>query len=442
MPKSLDPHRAKPEECVPCLFLTYSSARYIIFYLHSNAEDVGRCHSFCSSLRTQFQVHVFAVEYPGYGICPCPEGGCNEQRVTENAFTGFRFLHEVLKWPLDSIILLGRSIGCGPAISLAVQYPVSGVIVVSPMLSVKELTRDSIGPFAQLVDERFPNRERVPNIRSPFLVVHGKKDAMIPCRHGVELYNLCRSRKLLVCPKDMEHNTNLLANVTYFVLPILQFFSLPDYCFEDLQVPRWAYDKRLSPFYKESTISTSVWHCASPDKQLCEVAGSTSLSCPSGPGVSSEPLFHKAHQVVKGVLLDGSKPGAPSAPALGSAQKPLKPTECGDSGLQKRPVREPHVTHNCTASRKQFNVARTSVGIVSGGSDPQVVVSDFVKTDGLPNSAAEALSALQARLPLASDSAILSSSDFAEVVEVISRALAADTMVQPSPLVIGPCGDV
>ena len=63
---------------------------------------------------------------------------CNEQRVSENAFTGFRFLHELLKWPLDSIILLGRSIGCGPAISLAVQYPVSGVIFVSSMLSVKE----------------------------------------------------------------------------------------------------------------------------------------------------------------------------------------------------------------------------------------------------------------------------------------------------------------
>jgi hypothetical protein len=27
---------------------------------------------------------------------------------------------------------------------------------------------------------------------------------------------------------------------------MLQFFSLPDYCFEDIVVPKWAYDKRLS----------------------------------------------------------------------------------------------------------------------------------------------------------------------------------------------------
>jgi len=250
VPKNMDPTMCSPEECVPCLFLPYSSARFLIFYLHSNAEDIGRCYPFCSSVRAQFQVHVLAVEYPGYGICP--GGPCDERRVTENAFSAFRFVREVIRWPLDSILILGRSIGCGPAISLAVRYQVSGCIVVSPMISLKEACRDAVGPLAYLVEDRFPNKDRVAFIRSPFLVVHGQKDLMIPCRHGVELYRVCRSRKLLVCPQDMEHNTNLLANVTYFVLPMLQFFSLPDYCFEDIVVPKWAYDKRMCPYYRDS----------------------------------------------------------------------------------------------------------------------------------------------------------------------------------------------
>jgi len=247
VPKTLDPGTAKPEDCIPCLLLPYSSARFLIFYLHSNAEDIGRCYAFCASLRAQFQVHVMAVEYPGYGICP--GGPCDEQKVTETSNTAFRFVVEVLKWPLDSIIILGRSIGCGPAISLAARYQVSGVIVVSPMLSVKELCRDTIGPLAHLIEERFPNRQRVSSLRCPMLVVHGQKDAMIPHRHGMELYSACRSRKLLVCPQDMEHNTSLLANVAYFVLPVLQFFALPDYCFEEMEIPHWAYDKRLSTFF-------------------------------------------------------------------------------------------------------------------------------------------------------------------------------------------------
>lgn len=295
VPKTLDPKTCSPEDCVPCLFLPYSSARFLVFYLHSNAEDIGRCHAFCSSLRAQFQVHVLAVEYPGYGICP--GGPCDEHRVTENAFAAFRFVREVLCWPLDSILILGRSIGCGPAISLAVRYQVSGVIVVSPMLSVKEVCKDAIGPLAYMVDERFPNKDRVPLIRSPLLVVHGQKDMMIPVRHGVELYGACRSRKLLICPKDMEHNTNLLANVTYFVLPMLQFFSLPDYCFEDINVPKWAYDKRLSPLYYsnssvENPIPTTALGPGDSTADYCETPQQPTvgcLACPamSGPGVIS-----------------------------------------------------------------------------------------------------------------------------------------------------------
>lgn len=261
VPKSLNPQTAEPDECIPCLFLPYPTARFVILYLHSNAEDIGRCHGFCASMREQFQVHVLAVEYPGYGICPGT--GCDEKVATENAQVGIRFLMEVLERPLDSILLLGRSIGCGPAISLALQYHVAGVILISPMTSLKDLCRDTVGPLANLVEERFPNKDRMALVRSPVLVVHGQKDSIIPYRHGLELYQACKMRKLLVCPKDMDHNTNLLTNVAYLVLPMLQFFSLPDYCFEDVEVPSWAIDKRLSTHFSEADSKDTDMYCAS-----------------------------------------------------------------------------------------------------------------------------------------------------------------------------------
>lgn len=346
VPKTLDPKTSSPEDCVPCLFLPYSSARFLIFYLHSNAEDLGRCHNFCSSIRAQFQVHVFAVEYPGYGICP--GGPCNEQRVTENAFVAFRFVREVMSWPLDSILILGRSIGCGPAISLGVRYTVSGLIVVSPMLSVKELIKDALGPLAYLMEERFPNKDRVPFVRSPFLVIHGQKDMMIPCKHGVELYGVCRSRKLLVCPKDMEHNTSLLANVTYFVLPMLQFFSLPDYCFEDIHVPRWAYDKRLSPFFSErgnAGALTKTAHLLGSGvlkEDTCETPTQPTMGCFICPPLNT--INHDVH----GPLEDVRREDAPSAPfqrwffgqrtTLGKDKRPWAVAPGPRSGLLDPPV--------------------------------------------------------------------------------------------------------
>eukprot|EP00927_Polykrikos_kofoidii_P075283 TRINITY_DN71404_c0_g1_i1.p1 TRINITY_DN71404_c0_g1~~TRINITY_DN71404_c0_g1_i1.p1 ORF type:complete len:369 (-),score=47.59 TRINITY_DN71404_c0_g1_i1:132-1112(-) len=244
VPKILELRGACPaDQCIPCLFLKYPSARFLIFYLHSNAEDIGKSYSFCNVVREQFQVHVLAVEYPGYGICP--GGPATADSVTENAFAVFRFVREVLQWPTDSIKIFGRSIGTGPAISLAVQYKVSGLILVAPFMSIKELLNDTVGMLSYFVEERFPSKDRMHLIRSPALIIHGQKDSLIPCKHGAALYELCRSRKLLVCPEDMQHNTNLLTDVSYLVVPMLQFFSLPDYCFEEVEVPEWAYEVRL-----------------------------------------------------------------------------------------------------------------------------------------------------------------------------------------------------
>lgn len=281
VPRSLNPQTAVPEECIPCIFLPYPTARFVILYLHSNAEDIGRCHSFCKTMHEQFQVHVLAVEYPGYGICP--GGPCDEKSVVENARVGLRFLLEVLKRPLEDILILGRSIGCGPAISLARHHKVAGLILISPMTSLKDLCRETVGPLADILVERFPNKGRISLIRSPLLVVHGQKDMIIPYQHGLELYHACRTRKLLVCPQDMDHNSNLLANVTYLVLPMLQFFSLPDYCFDDVEVPNWALDKRMSTHFHEIVQPCSL-SCSNPSKSSAIVVTPRNIvATPRGP---------------------------------------------------------------------------------------------------------------------------------------------------------------
>jgi len=132
---------------------------------------------------------------------------------------------------------------------LASLFSFAGVILVTPFLSIQELFRDRLGPLAAFVEEWFRNRDLVPMITSPTMIIHGQRDELIACRHGEALYEMLQSRKLLVSPPDMEHNTNLLTNLQFFVLPMFQFFALPDYTFQDLQVPPWAYDKRRSPYY-------------------------------------------------------------------------------------------------------------------------------------------------------------------------------------------------
>jgi len=247
VPRSLNPQTSLPEDFIPLLLLRSPGARSLFIFLHSNYEDLGRCRGFCRALRDELGVHVLAVEYPGYGICP--GGHCDERGATENASIAFRFANEVLRWRLDQIILLGRSVGTGPAIALAVENRVGGLVLVSPFLSVREACRERLGPVADLIAERFPNQERMPFIRCQCLIIHGLSDKMVPPRHSEKLYRLCPTRKRLETP-CLDHNASLLQCREHFVLPLVEFFQLPLFGQGDgpeLQVPSWALDRRMQP---------------------------------------------------------------------------------------------------------------------------------------------------------------------------------------------------
>ena len=158
-------------DSVPCLLLTYPYSRYLVLFFHSNAEDLGRCYSFCRLLREKFQVHVLAVEYPGYGLCP---GVATGKTVMENSFSALHFATQSLHWPVDSILTFGRSIGTGPAVKLASLFRFAGVILVTPFLSIADLFKDRVGPLSSLFEDWYPNIDLAPRIKCPVLLIHGK----------------------------------------------------------------------------------------------------------------------------------------------------------------------------------------------------------------------------------------------------------------------------
>jgi len=232
---------------VPCLFLRSPYARFVFICFHGNAEDLGRIHQFLCIVRDIFKVHVLAVEYPGYGIST---ETCSEAGIMAHARAAMHFVTETLCWPYDGIKIFGRSLGTGPAMSLAAEYPVAGLILVTPFLSVREVLRASVGPLANLVEDCLLNFKLVDQIESPTLIIHGPQDVLVPISHGLWLYEQLPSQKMMVCPDKWHHNSSLLDNLSMFVTPMTQFFSLPDYTFTDIELPRWVmpdYNRNSDP---------------------------------------------------------------------------------------------------------------------------------------------------------------------------------------------------
>jgi len=200
----------------------------VILFFHANAEDLGMSFAVLRHVRDQFKVNVLAVEYPGYGLLHKMEP--TEDAVYEVALTAFRFLVDEIGVRYSQIILFGRSLGSGPAVFLAAQYPVGGLILVSAFSSIKAAVQSIVGRIvAWSFTERFPNSKIIANVSCSTLFIHGEADGLIPAEHSLRLFKRCRARKLLVTPPKMEHNSNLFGDASFLAVPAIHFFGFPGY---------------------------------------------------------------------------------------------------------------------------------------------------------------------------------------------------------------------
>ena len=56
-------------EHIPCLFLpNEDGGNKIALYFHGNAEDIGLAFDLLYLFGQRMEMHVLAIEYPGYGL--------------------------------------------------------------------------------------------------------------------------------------------------------------------------------------------------------------------------------------------------------------------------------------------------------------------------------------------------------------------------------------
>lgn len=193
------------DRSVPCLFFPYDEgSNKILLYFHGNAEDIGLTYSFLTMLSFELKIHILAIEYPGYGLypgCPCAE------TIAADALLVYDFLTQNLGWPEEDIIVMGRSMGSGPAHILASRRKPAALMLMAAYSSIRTVAKDMVGSVLQyLVKDSFRNIDEISKVKCPILIVHGENDEIVPASHAISLMHASTAPCTVMIKPKMTHN--------------------------------------------------------------------------------------------------------------------------------------------------------------------------------------------------------------------------------------------
>jgi pimeloyl-ACP methyl ester carboxylesterase len=100
-----------------------------------------------------------------------------------------------MKWlsergvPSSDTVLVGNSLGSGPATELAASLPVAGLVLISGYTSLPDFGAAAYPfvPVRPLMLDRFDNLAKIGRVAAPILLLHGTADRIIPDEHATAL---------------------------------------------------------------------------------------------------------------------------------------------------------------------------------------------------------------------------------------------------------------
>ena len=173
-----------PGERAHAYWLPAAGATRALLFLHGNAGNASHRLPFAAHL-VQLDSHVLLLDYRGYGRS---EGSPSEAGVYADARAALSHLVEARGVELERVVVFGRSLGGAVAVDLARGRSLGGVILESTFTSLADVVDHLyVPPLGRLTGERFASIDKIPELRSPLLCIHGDRDDTIPIELGRRL---------------------------------------------------------------------------------------------------------------------------------------------------------------------------------------------------------------------------------------------------------------
>lgn len=174
----------------------------LVFYLHGNAGSLASW-GYVAKTYTDLNYDVFIIDYRGYGKS---EGTINGQT---QLFEDVQLVYTELKktYPENNTIILGYSIGSGPAAKLASVNNPRLLILQAPYYSLKDLVKQKFVLIPTFILKYpFETNKYLKNCKMPVVLFHGDQDQVIYYGSSLKLQKEFKSTDTLITIKGLGHN--------------------------------------------------------------------------------------------------------------------------------------------------------------------------------------------------------------------------------------------
>jgi len=183
-------------------YLERDPAAPTLLYLHGNAGNLAD-RSDLLAYFSELGANVLALDYRGYGQS---EGTPSEAGLHADTRAAYEWL--AARTPASRIVPLGESLGGGPACELAATRAVGGLILLATFTSVPDMAALYYRwlPTRWLVRTRFDNLAKISRIQVPKLIIHSRRDEVVPFEMGERLFAAAAEPKQALWLESAGHN--------------------------------------------------------------------------------------------------------------------------------------------------------------------------------------------------------------------------------------------
>ncbi len=192
-----------------------------VLLCHGNAGNIIHRLALLGALhRRGLSVGIF--DYRGYGQS---RGRPSERGLYLDAQAAYDDLVTMRRIDPKRLVLWGTSLGAAVAGDLATQRRVAGLILETPLPSVRALVRAYYGwlPLHWLLAARYDLLRRLPQVHVPVLVIHGDRDRLIPLALGQRVYDAANPPKAFYLIPGADHNDTYVVGGEAYFQRVLQF---------------------------------------------------------------------------------------------------------------------------------------------------------------------------------------------------------------------------